>query len=83
MYGGVLAFGFIGATIARFEPHGMARAMFTTALAQLLVAVIALIAGWGSPRDILAATGLFAMLWLMSAALLRNAEHSGPEPGTA
>ena len=48
MYGGVLAVGIIGAIIARFQPHGMARALVATALAQALVAVIALIAGWGS-----------------------------------
>ena len=48
MYGGVLAVGIIGAVIARFQPHGMARALVATALAQALVAVIALIAGLGS-----------------------------------
>jgi hypothetical protein len=41
MYVGVLAVGIIGAIIARFRPHGMARALFATALAQALVAVIA------------------------------------------
>jgi hypothetical protein len=33
MYGGVLAVGIIGAIIARFEPHGMARALVATTLA--------------------------------------------------
>ena len=47
MYGGVLAVGIVGAIIARFQPHGMARALVATALAQALVAVIALIAGLG------------------------------------
>ena len=49
MYGGVLAVGFIGAFIARFQPRGMSRALFATALAQMLVPVIALViwqAGW-------------------------------------
>ena len=45
MYIGVLAVGIIRAIIARFQPHGMARALFATALAQALVAVIALILG--------------------------------------
>jgi hypothetical protein len=36
MYGGVLAVGTIGAVIARFEPDGMARALFVIALAQAL-----------------------------------------------
>ncbi len=78
MYGGVLAVGIIGAIIARFRPHGMARALFATALAQVLVAVIALIAGFGStgptwPLDILVSTGFFAALWLLSAWLFRKA----------
>ena len=78
MYGGVLAVGIIGAIIARFQPHGMARALFATALAQALVAVIALIAGLGStapiwPWDILILTGFFAALWVGSALLFRKA----------
>ncbi len=78
MYGGVFAVGIIGAIIARFQPHGMARALFATALAQALVAVIALIAGLGStapiwPWDILILTGFFAALWVGSALLFRKA----------
>jgi hypothetical protein len=49
MYLGVLAIGFVGAFIARFEAHGMGLALFATALAQMLVPVIALViwkAGW-------------------------------------
>ena len=34
MYIGVFAVGIIGAIIARFHPHGLARALFATALAQ-------------------------------------------------
>jgi hypothetical protein len=68
----------IGAVIARFRPAGMARAMSATALAQALVAVIALSAGWGAaapiwPIDILGATGFFAALWLASAWLFGKA----------
>jgi hypothetical protein len=43
LYVGVLAVGIIGAIIARLQPHGMARALFATALAQASVPVIALI----------------------------------------
>jgi len=83
MYIGVLAVGIIGALIARFQPHGMARALFATALAQMLVAVIALAARLGTsgpvwPRDVLIATGFFATLWLGSALLFRRASASGP-----
>ena len=77
MYIGVVAVGIIGAIIARFQPHGMARALFATALAQALVAVIALTAGLGStgpiwPWDILILTGFFAALWVGSALLFRK-----------
>jgi hypothetical protein len=49
MYVGVLAVGFAGALIARFEARAMALALFATAAAQMLVPVIALViwkAGW-------------------------------------
>jgi len=89
MYFGVLAVGIIGAIIARFQPQGMARALYATALTQTAVAVFALSAGLGSaapiwPRDIFLLTGFFVALWLLSAWLFRNAarkEHSaGAEP---
>ncbi len=86
MYIGVLTVGIIGAIIARFRPHGMARALFATALAQTLVAVIALIAGLGStapiwPWDILILTGFFAALWVGSALLFRKAAREQPPAG--
>jgi len=81
MFGGVLAVGIMGAIIARFRPYGMARALFATALAQAFVALIALIAGFGStgprwPWDILMLTGFFAALWILSAWLFRKAARS-------
>jgi hypothetical protein len=86
MYFGVLAVGIIGAIIGRFQPQGMARALFGTALAQALVAVIALIGGFGStapiwPLDTLILTGFFAALWLMSAWLFRKAAREQPPAG--
>ena len=88
MYGGVLAVGIIGAIIARFQPDGMARALFATALAQALVAVIVLIARLGSAgpiwrQDILMLTGFFAALWLMSAWLFRKAAREQTPAGAA
>ena len=75
MYIGVLAVGMIGALIARFRPHGMARALFATALAQAFVAVIALIA----EKDLavfqhLMMNGFFVALWVGSALLFRRAK---------
>jgi hypothetical protein len=78
MYGGVLAVGIIGAVIARFQQHGMARTLVGMALAQALVAVLALIFRWGSdgenwPQVIVVLNGFFAALWLGSAWLFRRA----------
>ncbi len=86
MFFGVLTVGIIGAIIARFQPHGMVRALYATALAQAAVAVIALIAGLGStaliwPKDILILTGFFVALWLLSAWLFRNAAREQLSPG--
>jgi len=78
MYVGVLAVGIIGALIARFQPYGMALALFAAALAQALVAVIALIAGmhlapYSSVGEILGLNGFFVALFLGSAWLFRSA----------
>jgi hypothetical protein len=77
MYFGVLAVGVIGAIIARLQPRGMARALFATALGQVLVAAIALIARlglpWSGPAEILLLNGLFVALWLTSAWLFWKA----------
>ena len=86
MYIGVLAVGIIGAIIARFRPLGMARALFATALAQALVAMIALIIGLGSPWSppgvlgILILNGFFVALFVGSALLFR---YAGREQASA
>jgi hypothetical protein len=49
LYLGVLAVGFVGALIAGFEARGMALALLATAVAQMLVPIVALViwkAGW-------------------------------------
>jgi hypothetical protein len=78
MYGGVLAVGIAGSITVRFQPCGMAHVLFVVALAQALVAVIALIAGLGFtgltwPGEILILTGIFSALWLISGWLFRKA----------
>jgi hypothetical protein len=87
MYGGVLAVGVIGAVIARFQPDGMTRAMVATALAQALVAAIALIAGMQSPvspaTEILGLTAFFVALWLISAWLFWKAVREQTPAGAA
>jgi hypothetical protein len=87
MYFGVLAVGVIGAIIARLQPHGMARALFATALAQALVAAIALIAGlglpWSGPLELLLLNGFFIALFVGSAWLFVCAARERPERGGA
>jgi hypothetical protein len=76
LYGGVLAVAILGVVLARFRPGGMALALFATALAQILVAVIAAIAGPDEPpgpAGVLALNMVFAALWLLSAGLFRSA----------
>jgi hypothetical protein len=83
MYAGVLAVGAIGTVIARLRPRGMALALLATALAQALVAVIALVAGvqhteGASVAEILGLNGMYAALFSLSAWLFRRAaeQHS-------
>src|SRR5215217_5994967 len=42
MYGGVLAVAVLGGLIVRFQPHRLAQVLVATALAQILVGIIAL-----------------------------------------
>lgn len=79
MYLGVLAVGIVGAAVTRLRPRGMVRTMFATALAQALVAVIALALGLGGPStsalEIVGGNGMFVALFIASALLFRHAPH--------
>jgi hypothetical protein len=88
MYLGVLAVGIIGAIIGHFQPEGMARALLAMALAQALVAVIALIAGRhqdpiSSVFEIVGLNGFFVALFLGSAWLFRHAARKQPSADAA
>lgn len=81
MYFGVPAIGILGATIARLRPQGMARALITTALAQALVPVIALIINKPQVTSVEASMGVlgvlglnafFVMMFIGSALLFRR-----------
>ncbi len=82
MYFGVLAVGIIGAVTARFQPRGMALALFATALAQALVTAVALIGRLGypasGPLEILGLNGFFIALWVVSSWLFRRAAREQP-----
>jgi len=75
MFAGVLLVGAIGACIARFRAGGMARAMFATAAAQLLVVAIALPMGFEALE--LTLTACFALPWIASGLLFRAASGAG------
>jgi hypothetical protein len=86
MYGGVLVIGIIGAVVARFRPGGMALTLLAMALAQALVAVIALIAGKHhapitSVFELLGLNGFFIVLFTGSAWLFRRAAAEQPPGG--
>lgn len=74
LYGGVLAIGFVGALAARFQPRGLSRALFATALAQAVVGAIALrLPNTASPLQIVLLHGAFVALFAGAALLFRHA----------
>ncbi len=85
MYFGVLAVGFSGALIVRFQAHGMARTMFVVAVAQALVPVIALIISrpdtWGPPGvfGVFVLNTFFVMMFVGSAILFRRVSVTEPK----
>jgi hypothetical protein len=87
LYLGALAVGVVGALVARFEPPGMARAMFATALALALVPVVALIL-WPSvvideppgAVGVFILNSFFVLLFVVSALLFRRAAGSPAYP---
>ena len=89
MYFGVLAVGVIGTLIARFRPHGMGRALFAMATAQMLIPVIALITwspdvtSWGAAGvvGVFFLNAAFAMLFVGSALMFRRATNVRLERG--
>lgn len=82
MYFGVLAVGFAGAIVARLRPGGMRHALLATALAQAVVAAIALAAGlgrpWSGPVEIIVLNGFFIALFAASAWLFQVAAKGRP-----
>ena len=91
MYFGVPIVGVIGAAVARLRPNGMARALFITALAQVMVlaaAVIILItrnpevASWTPPEwRGFGGNAFFGILFAGSAMLFRKAGRREFAPG--
>lgn len=79
LFAGVLAVALLGAVFARLRARGMARAMCAAALAQALLAGIALVAGWDHRGAVFAAA--FSVPWLLSAALFALAARAPDRTG--
>lgn len=81
LYFGVVLVGLVGAAIARLRARGMAVALFVTAIAQMLVPLIAL-AFWqthvapGAAVPGIGLNGVFIVLLAMSALLFRRAART-------
>ena len=78
LFAGVLAVALLGAVAARFRPTGLAQAMAAAALAQASVPAIASALGLSSTAspwsaEVLALTGIFTAMWLLSAWLFWKA----------
>lgn len=74
----VLASGFAGAWVARFEARGLARAMLLPAGVQALIGLVAVTGHLGAsdplwPWDVVGLTAFFCGLWLASARLFSRA----------
>jgi len=77
MYVGVLAVGMVGAVVSQLRPQGMARSLFSMAIAQALVAMVTLFTGLGfpptPPLTLLALNLLLILFWVGSALLFLKA----------
>lgn len=86
LYGAVLAVALLGAVAARFRPQGLARAMWATALTQVLVPLVAM-AIWRPAMNlglvqVLVLNTAFAGLWAGAGWLFGRAARAagGPQP---
>lgn len=87
MYLAVLAIGLAGAIVAGLRPEGMARSMFVTAGATVLVGLVALALGkhqaeYSSVLEILGLAGMFAALFAVSGMLFRKASLLSAPPAS-
>lgn len=74
MYGGVLVIALLGTLIARARARGMVFTLIAMAVAQAVIAVVALFLG----HFTLILNGFFIALWLASARLFRKAAEHTP-----
>jgi len=77
VYASVVAIGIIGAILSRWRPAGMSLTLFTMALAQAVIAIVAIVlkAGmpWSPPAELLGLNGIFIVLFSAAGFLFRRA----------
>ena len=74
MYLGVPAVLIVGALLARFQPRGMARAVFATALAQALITAVALLTVENvEVLEVLLLNAFFIAMWVVAGVLFQRA----------
>jgi hypothetical protein len=84
LYVAVLGVGFVGAIVARFQPRGLARAAFATALAQAIVGVIAVrLPNTAGVVAIVLLHSAFVAAFITSGLLFRHAARPHPPAGAA
>lgn len=80
MYLAILAVGIIGALIVRLRPRGMADVLVAMALAQAVIAAIAIVGGlgrpWSGPLELLLLNGFFVTVFAGCAWLFGRAASS-------
>jgi heme/copper-type cytochrome/quinol oxidase subunit 4 len=82
MYMAVPAAAILGAFLSNLNPSGMERTMYVTTVLLVIVTLIAFLANMdeypsSSPTDILAVSGFFAMLFIVSGLIFRFAAQQG------
>ncbi len=85
VYFGLLLLGFVGALVARFQSKGMTYVLSAMAVAQMGIAVAAIIMGQhelpeSSVTEILGMNFFFAVFWITSALLFRQAAMEVVQP---
>ncbi len=83
-YFGVIAIGIIGAFFSSFKADGMVITLFVAAMAQALIAFVAIFGGYyqsppSSVMEILGVNGFFVTLWIVSALMFRYAAQKEAE----
>ncbi|HMG92287.1 MAG TPA: hypothetical protein VK589_19655 [Chryseolinea sp.] len=84
LYMAVPAVAIVGSFMSNFNPSGMERTMYTTTIVLVIVTAIAFLANMdqypsSSATEILAVSGFFAMLFIVSALIFRFAAKQGPQ----